>query len=60
MTVKDLIKQLQLLKPSLQNCEIKVVAPNNEFFHPDIKFVTKETGNWDLTPENINFIWLKY
>jgi hypothetical protein len=60
MTVKNLIKQLQTLKPSLQDCEVKVIAPNNEFFYPDIKFITKEVGNLNLTPENINFIWLKY
>jgi hypothetical protein len=60
MTVKELIKQLQSLKPSLQDCEVKVIAPNKEFFSPDIKFVTKERFNLDLTPENIDFIWLKY
>jgi len=60
MTVRELIKQLQSIKPSLQDCEVKVIAPNEEFFSPDIKFVTKERFNLDLTPDNIDFIWLKY
>lgn len=60
MTVRELIKKLQSLKPSLQDCEVKVIAPNKEFFEPDIKFVTKEIGNFNLTPENVDFIWLKY
>ena len=60
MTVKELIKKLQSLKPSLQDSEIKVIAPNQMFFSPNIKFMTKEIGMGDLTPENIDFIWLKY
>ena len=31
MTVKELIIKLQSLKPSLQDCEVKVIAPNKEF-----------------------------
>ncbi len=60
MTVNDLIHKLSSLKPELRECEVKVLAPNEEFFSPDIKFVLNDISKLDLTKENIDFVWLKY
>jgi hypothetical protein len=48
------------IKPSLQNTEIKVRYQNGEWHSPDIKFMLKEMGNLDKTPENVEFIALNH
>ena len=60
MTVKQLAAALARLKPELQDKEVKVIAPNGEMFSGDIKFVTVEQYNLDLTKENVDYIWLHY
>lgn len=60
MTVKQLSIALSQIKPSLQDKEVKVLAPNGEMFSGDIKFVTKEEFNIDLNEENVDYIWLHY
>lgn len=60
MTVQELIKKLQSIKPSLQNSEVKVRYENREWHEPDIKFMLKDIGNLDKTPENVEFISLNH
>ena len=60
MTARQLAKKLASLKESLQDKEVKVIAPNGEMFSGEIKFVTKEQYNLNLTKENVDYIWLKY
>lgn len=60
MTVQELIKKLQSIKPSLQNSEVKVRYENREWYEPDIKFMLKDIGNLDKTPENVEFISLNH
>ncbi len=60
-TVKELIAQLQALKPSLQDKPIKVIAPNGELFYPDIKLGLKDP--YDILnkgEENVESIVLHY
>jgi hypothetical protein len=60
MTVNELAKALLNIKDSLQHTEVKVRYQNGEWHSPDIKFMLKEMGNMDKTPENIEFIALNH
>ena len=60
MTVKELAQALLNIKPSLQDAEVKVRYENGEWHSPDIKFMLKEMGNFDKTPENVEFIALNH
>ena len=60
MTVKELANALLNIKPSLQDTEVKVRYGNGEWHSPDIKFMLKEIGNMDKTPENVDFIGLNH
>ena len=60
MNAKQLAKALLRLKPELQEKEIKVMAPNGEMFSGEIKFVTVEPYNLELSKENVDYIWLHY
>ena len=42
MKVKELILELQKLNPELQEKEIRVLAENDMWFSPNIKFMIKD------------------
>ena len=42
MKVKELILELQKLNPELQEKEIRVLAENDMWFSPNIKFMVKD------------------
>jgi hypothetical protein len=59
MTVDDLIKQLESLKPELRKKEVKVLAENGELVTPEIKTILKEPHNiWDKSDDNVSGIYL--
>ena len=60
MTVNELANALLNIKTSLQDTEVKVRYQNGEWYSPDIKFMLKEIGNMDKTPENVDFIGLNH
>ena len=57
-TVSQLIRQLQNLKPELQEKEVMVIAQNGLLMEPQIKFSVKEKGNLDKTKENVEYVVL--
>ncbi len=58
MTIRNLIKNLSLIKNELQDKEIVIRTENGELLSPDIKFVLKDKFNMDKTKENVEFVIL--
>ena len=58
-TVRQLIKELQSLKPELQDMPVKVLAENGELYSPEIKTILKDPLNiWDKSKENVEAVFL--
>ena len=47
-TVNDFIKELQVLKPSLRNMPVVVIAPNGEQFEATAKIGFKYPGSFEI------------
>lgn len=58
MTVRQLTKELILIKDSLQDKEVVIRTENGELLSPDVKFVLKDKFNMDKTKENVEFVIL--
>lgn len=58
MTVNELSRQLKTLKSELQDKQVKVLIPNGEIMCGKVKFVLKDKMNFDLTNENVDYIYI--
>ena len=58
MTVRQLTKELILIKDELQDKPVVIKTENGELLEPDVKFVLKDRFNMDKTEENVESIIL--
>jgi len=59
MMVKELIKNLQNIKQSLQEKEIVTMGENGIYHQPEIAFVMKDYSKLDKSKKNIDYIVLR-
>ena len=60
MTLQEFIDELNSIKDSLKNNQIKLIKPNGILTTPDIKFKLKdEMDSLNLSNENVEYIVIK-
>ena len=58
MTVRQLTKELILIKDELQDKKVVIRTENGELLSPDVRFILKDKFNMDKTNENVESIIL--